>query len=116
WKTRVFCSTIYRRTTLTCPYRSPLAPYISLRRNCLVYSLGDHRFRGALKRALGGLNHIPSLVQDLHAMPDFMLPVIAGARESLHWVETPAYNRAFVSGQDASVLGQVTRPSTAGDA
>jgi hypothetical protein len=49
-------------------------------------------------------------------MPDFMLPVIASARESLHWVETPAYNRAFVSGQDASVLGQVTRPSTAGDA
>lgn len=49
-------------------------------------------------------------------MPDFMLPVIAGVRESLHWVETPAYNRVFVSGQDASVLGQVTRPSTAGDA
>ncbi|MBK1674624.1 hypothetical protein CKO35_15265 [Ectothiorhodospira shaposhnikovii] len=47
--------------------------------------------------------------------PDFVLPVAAVARESLRWVEKPAYNRVFVSGQDVGVLGQVTRAGTAGD-
>ncbi len=47
--------------------------------------------------------------------PDFVLPVDAVARESLRWIEKPAYNRVFVSGQDAGVLGQVTRAGTAGD-
>ena len=47
--------------------------------------------------------------------PDFVLPVDAVARESLRWVEKPAYNRVFVSGQDIGVLGQVTRAGTAGE-
>ncbi len=47
--------------------------------------------------------------------PDFVLPVDAVARESLRWLERPAYNRVFVSGQDVGVLGQVTRAGTAGD-
>ena len=47
--------------------------------------------------------------------PDFILPVDAVARESLRWVDKPAYNRVFVSGQDVGVLGQVTRTGTAGD-
>ena len=47
--------------------------------------------------------------------PDFVLPVDAVARESLRWIEKPAYNRVFVSGQDIGVLGQVTRAGTAGD-
>lgn len=47
--------------------------------------------------------------------PDFVLPVDAVARESLRWVDKPAYNRVFVSGQDVGVLGQVTRAGTAGD-
>jgi hypothetical protein len=47
--------------------------------------------------------------------PDFVLPVDAVSRESLRWVEKPAYNRVFVSGQDVGVLGQVTRAGTAGD-
>jgi len=47
--------------------------------------------------------------------PDVVLPVDAVARESLRWLEKPAYNRVFVSGQDAGVLGQVTRAGTAGD-
>ena len=40
--------------------------------------------------------------------PDFVLPVDAVARESLRWIEKPAYNRVFASGQDVGVLGQVT--------
>jgi hypothetical protein len=47
--------------------------------------------------------------------PDFILPVDAVARESLRWLDKPAYNRVFVSGQDVGVLGQVTRAGTAGD-
>lgn len=47
--------------------------------------------------------------------PDYVLPIDAVARESLRWIEKPAYNRVFVSGQDVGVLGQVTRAGTAGD-
>jgi hypothetical protein len=47
--------------------------------------------------------------------PDLVLPVDAVARESLRWLERPAYNRVFVSGQEVGVLGQVTRAGTAGE-
>jgi hypothetical protein len=47
--------------------------------------------------------------------PDFVLPVDTVARESLRWIDKPAYNRVFVAGQEAGVLGQVTRAGTAGD-
>ena len=47
--------------------------------------------------------------------PNFVLPVDAVARESLRWLDKPAYNRVFVSGQDVGVLAQVTRAGTAGD-
>ncbi|MBK8067130.1 MAG: hypothetical protein IPK27_05760 [Rhodanobacteraceae bacterium] len=53
---------------------------------------------------------------DWHAVtPDLVLPVDAVSRESLRWLEKPAYNRVFVSGQSAGVLGQVTRTGTAGN-
>jgi hypothetical protein len=47
--------------------------------------------------------------------PDFVLPVDVVARESLRWIDKPAYNRVFVAGQETGVLGQVTRTGTAGD-
>ncbi len=47
--------------------------------------------------------------------PDLVLPVDVVQRESLRWLEKPAYNRVFVSGQGAGVLGQVTRAGTAGN-
>lgn len=47
--------------------------------------------------------------------PDFVLPVDTVGRESLRWIDKPAYNRVFVAGQEAGVLGQVTRTGTAGD-
>ena len=47
--------------------------------------------------------------------PDFQLPADVTSRESLRWVEKPAYNRVFVSGQEVGVLGQVTRTGTAGE-
>jgi len=47
--------------------------------------------------------------------PDYVLPVDVVGRESLRWIDKPAYNRVFVSGQETGVLGQVTRAGTAGD-
>lgn len=47
--------------------------------------------------------------------PDVVLPVEAVARESVRWLEKPAYNRVFVVGQEVGVLGQVTRGGTAGE-
>lgn len=47
--------------------------------------------------------------------PDFVLPVDTVARESLRWIDKPAYNRVFVAGQGTGVLGQITRTGTAGD-
>jgi hypothetical protein len=47
--------------------------------------------------------------------PDFELPAAATTREGIDWTTKPAYNRVFVSGVGAGVLGQVTREGTAGD-
>lgn len=47
--------------------------------------------------------------------PDFVLPVDAVSRESIRWLEKPAYNRVFVSGQEVGVVGRVTRTGTAGE-
>jgi hypothetical protein len=47
--------------------------------------------------------------------PDFELPADVTSRESIQWLEKPAYNRVFVAGQEVGVLAQVTRGGTAGD-
>ena len=42
----------------------------------------------------------PKAPRDWHTMtPDFQLPADATSRESLRWLEKPAYNWVFVSGQ-----------------
>lgn len=48
--------------------------------------------------------------------PDFELPAAVVAVEGTEWLQKPNYNRVFVSGTSAGVLGQVTRTGTAGDA
>lgn len=47
--------------------------------------------------------------------PDFELPADVVQRESIQWADKLVYNRVFVSGAQAGVLGQVTRTGTAGD-
>ena len=47
--------------------------------------------------------------------PDFELPSSVTTQEGIAWVEKARYNRVFVSGQGAGVLGRVTRSGTAGD-
>lgn len=46
--------------------------------------------------------------------PDFALPSAVTTRESMEWVEKPAYNRVYVSGQRDGILGRVTRAGTDG--
>lgn len=46
--------------------------------------------------------------------PDYELPTAVTSRESIEWIQRPMYDRVFVSGQQAGVLGQVTRAGTAG--
>lgn len=47
--------------------------------------------------------------------PDFELPSAMVTVEGIDWRRKAAYNRIFVSGIGAGVLGQVTRAGTAGD-
>jgi hypothetical protein len=47
--------------------------------------------------------------------PDFQLPASVTVQEGIEWINKPDYNRVFVSGTKAGVLGQVTRTGTAGD-
>ena len=47
--------------------------------------------------------------------PDFELPAAVTTQEGFEWVSKANYNRVFVTGQTAGVLGQVTRTGTAGD-
>ncbi|RCX10690.1 hypothetical protein [Extensimonas vulgaris] len=49
------------------------------------------------------------------ATPDIILPPDVLTRESVAWIDRPAYNRVFVRGQNQGVLAQVTRAGTAGD-
>lgn len=47
--------------------------------------------------------------------PDFELPAAYATREGIEWLELPRYNRVYVSGTSAGVLGRVTRLGSAGD-
>lgn len=49
------------------------------------------------------------------ATPDLELPAAVTQREAIEWVQRPRYNRVYVSGTSAGVLGRVTRAGTAGD-
>lgn len=47
--------------------------------------------------------------------PDLELPASVATREGIEWIERARYNRVYVSGTSAGVLGRVTRTGTAGD-
>lgn len=49
------------------------------------------------------------------APADVELPAAVTSRESIEWIDRPAYNRVYVCGVGQGVLGQVTRAGTAGD-
>jgi len=47
--------------------------------------------------------------------PDFDIPAAVATREGIERVDLPTYDRVFVSGTTAGVLGQVTRAGTSGE-
>ncbi len=47
--------------------------------------------------------------------PDYALPSSATTREAVEWLEKPAYNSVYISGEGMGILAHVTRAGTAGD-
>lgn len=47
--------------------------------------------------------------------PDYSLPAAVTTAEQIEWLERPAYNAVYVSGESAGILGYVRRAGTAGD-
>lgn len=47
--------------------------------------------------------------------PDLIIPAAVATTESIEWVEKPAYNRVYVSGERAGILADVVRTGSAGD-
>lgn len=47
--------------------------------------------------------------------PDFSLPSAVTLRESIEWIDRPAYNAVYVSGEGVGVLANCRRAGTAGD-
>lgn len=62
------------------------------------------------------LHRYPTAPWDWAGMtPDYQLPAQVVQQEGTEWRSRPAFNRVFVSGESAGVLGQITRDGTAGD-
>jgi len=85
--------------------------------NTIVGAAGGYLLPHPSEKILRVRHRYPVVPWDWWAdvTPDFVLPVDVVARESLRWIDKPAYNRVFVAGQETGVLGQVTRTGTAGD-
>lgn len=67
-------------------------------------------------RTLSVLPRYPVAPWDwLGIVPDFSLPSAATTREAVQWLEKPAYNSVYISGEGAGILAHVTRAGTAGD-
>ena len=49
------------------------------------------------------------------ATPDIELPESVCVTEGIEYITRPGYNRAFVSGTNQGIIGQVTRAGTAGN-
>lgn len=84
--------------------------------NKIVASAGGYVQPHASSQIIKVLPRYPTVPWEWDTVtPDFQLPADVTSRESLRWIEKPAYNRVFVSGQEVGVLGQVTRTGTAGE-
>jgi hypothetical protein len=84
--------------------------------NKIAGAAGGYVLPHAANQTIRILPRYPTVPWDWGSVvADFQLPVDATSRESLRWVEKPAYNRVFVTGQEVGVLGQVTKSGTAGE-
>lgn len=84
--------------------------------NKIAAAAGGYVQPHAASQTIKVLPRYPSVPWEWNSVvADFQLPVDGTSREALRWLEKPAYNRVFVSGQEVGVLGQVTRSGTAGE-
>lgn len=84
--------------------------------NAIAAAAGGYIQPDAALQTIRVLPRYPSAPWEWEAVvPDFELPAHVATRESIEWLERARYNRIFVSGQQAGVLGRVTRAGTAGD-
>lgn len=69
----------------------------------------------ALLQTLHVRHRYPSAPWDWAALtPDVILPTNIALREGVQWVDKPAYNEVYVSGQSVGVLGHVVKTGTTG--
>lgn len=83
--------------------------------NSIVQAAGGYLQPHGVDKTLRALLRYPSAPWEWAAAGvDFELPAAVTTQEGITWQELPRYNRVFVSGTSAGVLGQVTRAGTDG--
>lgn len=82
--------------------------------NGIVQAAGGYLQPHESDKVVKALLRYPTAPWDWGAAADFELPADVTTQEGIVWQENPRYNRVFVSGVSAGVLGQVTRAGTDG--
>lgn len=84
--------------------------------NTILGAAGGYLQPSPSSKTLHALHKYPVAPWDWgNVVPDYQLPSAITTVEGIDWVDKPLYNRVFVSGVNAGVLGQYTRAGTAGD-
>lgn len=82
--------------------------------NTIVQAAGGYLQPHESDKVVKALLRYPTAPWDWGAAADFELPADVTTQEGIVWQENPRYNRVFVSGVSAGVLGQITRAGTDG--
>lgn len=83
--------------------------------NTIVGAAGGYLQPNPSNKTLRALHKYPVAPWDWGSVtPDYELPSAITTVEGLEWADKPLYNRVFVSGVNAGVLGQYTRSGTDG--
>lgn len=80
----------------------------------IVQAAGGYLQPHESDKVVKALLRYPTAPWNWGAAADFELPADVTTQEGIVWQENPRYNRVFVSGVSAGVLGQVTRAGTDG--
>ena len=82
--------------------------------NSIVQAAGGYLQPHESDKVVKALLRYPTAPWDWGVAADFELPADVTTQEGIVWQENPRYNRVFVSGVSAGVLGQITRAGTDG--
>lgn len=80
----------------------------------IVQAAGGYLQPHESDKVVKALLRYPTAPWEWGAAADFELPADVTTQEGIVWQENPRYNRVFVSGVSAGVLGQITRAGTDG--